>query len=244
MRNGPFIMALLIVVACFGCASLPPDVQDEVLAGKTEEQSKSIERLERAVIEKKKRKDEAHRERTLAAHNVDAATDAIAALRQTGTRLRNDLKRASTENDAAKTASARFAIDANASEAERAMKNLDYAKAMREDADAIFAVRESELAVAVAELRTEKARIARKRQIKQLPEEKREAAAKKKGCLESVQGVFGAADDGVIDTAPYETFLQKQREQLEKTRSYQQKTAERLQKIKTDFERSRGGERK
>lgn len=195
---------IVLIVLSAGCATMPGPVNDEFLTEKTGEESQRIEKLELAVVAKKKERDEAEKNLFVSDQRlkvVRAELDAYRADRE----LLGEKKRLQTLlGDMAEVEKIERAIiegEMNIQKKEQAIKCFNL---LREHRKSLLEQKEAELSVEVAALDLEKARIARRYQEKRPAQFKKETSFWKK--------IISRSE--LVDTGLYEKHSGEQRKIL------------------------------
>jgi len=179
MRLSVSILAAFLVFLA-GCVTMPDPVPDEYLAEKTAEQEKSLEKLENFVIAKN------HAARVMkeklhdAEQKLKVEKGRLGILRDEKKLLEEKQKQYKLENDGEKVDETANLIARKDSEIRAQASVVDHVEALRDLAIAEKDVADADLSVQVAELRYERARIARDYLMSRLgtadPKEKKDSS--------------------------------------------------------------------
>ena len=191
---------LFVAVLFFsGCITLQKPIDDVLLGEKTTEESAKIEGLEQKIIAKKSETDKVKKELAIEEQRIKVSKALISKIDKTEALLQEEEKLYTLSEDKEKLVKTQSEIEKCKKNDKQANTHLKYNKAKQNEKNALLQVKKAELAVLVAELDYEKAKIAKKYQLKR-PEK------------------FGK---DIIDEQKYEKYLNDQKEKLsEKQKKY------------------------
>jgi hypothetical protein len=238
MKN--YIALALVLVALFaGCVTLPDTIDEAYLVDKTPEQTAKLDKIAQNVIAKKKEGDEAKKNLAIAEQSVKVSEEMVAFLEREKSLLAQREKLYTLKRDDAKLSEVRSRLQENKQQGKGEKAHLNYNIALKDDAQAILEMRQAELAVAVAELNYEKAKIAEAFILKGKGKAgKKETEVKEEGFFEGLKKLLSGSDKKAVDVKKFEEYLNKQKDNLKDAKAKQQQTAERLKKAEKELDDS------
>ena len=238
MKNHALLLILAVVFT--GCVTMPDTIDEAYLVEKTPEQTARLDKIAQNVIAKKKDGDEAKRNLAVAEQIVKVSEKMTAFLEGEKSLLAEQEKLYTLKKDEQRLSEVRSRLKENKQQRRGEKAHLNFATAFKEDAQAIVELRQAELAVSVAELNYEKAKIAhafilkgKEKAGKKEPEVKKE-----EGFFEGLKKKISGSDKKGVDVKKYEEYLNKQKENLKDAKTKQEKTAKELKKAEKKLDES------
>jgi len=218
-----FILTIFIFVLLAGCVTMPGQIKDEYLVNKTQEESDKLEKIEQSIIEKKKEKDQAEDNLKLSEQNLSVNQKKLSVLEKEETLLSEEGKLYDMKNDPEGKKKNEARINAKQKEILMQKLHVDYREAFRNNDKSILELKQTELAVYVAELNFEKAKIAEAYLEKKRAEQKKNQPDKKEE-KNFIDKIFGEKEGEKIDVKKYEEYLKSKQEELAKKQKEQAET--------------------
>lgn len=217
MKKAVFLAFLaFIFTGCF--ATMPDPVKDEYLVEQTREEEQKMNDIADVIIAKRKEKDVVEDQLKVTAQKIKVAKQQLPVLKDEKKLLLEKQKLYTTQKDDAKLQDINSQIEINLKKQEQQKAYIDYLEEIEDDQQALMELKHAELAVKVAELNVERARIARAYQEKHfIPEEKGSDKDAKNDKRKSM-----------INVKAYEDYLIKQQNLLVKTKENKLKASESL----------------
>ena len=238
MKNHALLLILAVVFT--GCVTMPDTIDEAYLVEKTPEQTAKLDKIAQNVIAKKKDGDEAKRNLAVAEQIVKVSEKMTAFLEGEKSLLAEQEKLYTLKKDEQRLSDVRSRLKENKQQRRGEKAHLNFATAFKEDAQAIVELRQAELAVSVAELNYEKAKIAhafilkgKEKAGKKEPEVKKE-----EGFFEGLKKKISGSDKKGVDVKKYEEYINKQKENLKDAKTKQEKTAKELKKAEKKLDES------
>lgn len=238
MKNHALLLILVVVFT--GCVTMPDTIDEAYLVEKTPEQTARLDKIAQNVIAKKKDGDEAKRNLAVAEQIVKVSEKMTAFLEGEKSLLAEQEKLYTLKKDEQRLSEVRSRLKENKQQRRGEKAHLNFATAFKEDAQAIVELRQAELAVSVAELNYEKAKIAhafilkgKEKAGKKEPEVKKE-----EGFFEGLKKKISGSDKKGVDVKKYEEYLNKQKDNLKDAKTKQEKTAKELKKAEKKLDES------
>lgn len=234
MKNHALLLILIILFT--GCVTLPDTIDEAYLVEKTPEQTAKLDKIAQNVIAKKKDGDEAKKNLAIAEQSVKVSEEMTAFLDREKSLLVEQEKLYTLKRDDQRLSEVRSRLNENKQKRRGEKAHLSFATAFKEDAQAIVELRQAELAVSVAELNYEKAKIAHAFILKGKEKAgKKETEAKEEGFFKGLMKKVSGSDKKAVDVKKYEEYLNKQKDNLKEAKAKQEKTAERLKKAEKEL---------
>ena len=214
MRYQTFLLIITFVflIVFPSCVTKPNTIDDVYLSEIKPEEAEKLRKIEENIIQLKKDKDKTESDFTIAEQVIAVSESEVSMLEAAGRNLQEREKLYSLMVDNQKLAEEQAKIAKNREETAQAKKNLKLNEARSDEAAALLEMKKTELAVKVAELDYEKAKIAKDYQAKR-PEK--------------------VEKEKLVDDAEYEKFLNSQISDLDKKIEKHQKAMETVEKIKS-----------
>jgi hypothetical protein len=227
---------LLIIVLFAGCVTLPDTIDEAYLVEKTPEQTAKLDKIAQNVIAKKKEGDEAKKNLAIAEQSVKVSEEMVAFLEREKSLLVQQEKLYTLKRDDQRLSELRSRLKENKQQMKGEKAHLNFTIALKEDAQAIVELKQAELAVSVAELNYEKAKIAQAFIMKGKEKTaKKETEVKEEGFFEGLKKKLSGSDKKGVDVKKYEEYLNKQKDNLKAAKVQQEKTAEKLKKAEKEL---------
>lgn len=206
-------MRKYIIIAVFlslliGCVTMPEEVNEAYLGEMTPEEKATINKMEQAIIAKKKEKDMAEKNLAIAEQKIKVSKGELSVLKVKKSLLVEKEKLYSLLGDGAKSAEISQIMLKNDQKIAQEDAHNKFDLAAGDDAKALFEIRETELSIAVARLNLEKAKIGKAFQTRRKDK----------------------FEKSMIDSTPYEKYLADQQEKQKKNQENQKKTSEEMKK--------------
>lgn len=200
-------LGILIILSIIwtGCVTMPDAVDEAYLVEKTADESAKIEKIEGDVIAKKKSKDKIEKDQEIVTQRVEASRKQVAGAEAESALLLEQEKLYKMTGDA-KLADIQKQKEANNAKIAQAKAVLEYNIAKKNETDAQLELAAADLGLRVAELRYEKALIAKKYQMKRSKEYAK----------------------NMIDETEYQKFMENQKRDFDESRSKHEKAAKEL----------------
>ena len=212
-----YTLGILIILSIIwtGCVTMPDAVDEAYLVEKTADESTKIEKIEGDVIANKKNKDKIEKDQEIVTQRVEASRKQVAGAEAEGALLLEQEKLYKMTGDA-KLADIQKQKEANNAKIARAKAVLEYNIAKKNETDALLELATADLGLRVAELRYEKALIAKKYQMKRSKE-------------------FAK---NMIDDTEYQKFMENQKREYDESRSKHEKAAKVLSEAEEKLKRA------
>jgi hypothetical protein len=237
MKN--YALLLILVVLFTGCVTMPDTIDEAYLVEKTPEQTAKLDKIAQNVIAKKKDGDEAKKNLAIAEQSVKVSEEMAAFLEREKSLLVQREKLYTLKRDDQKLSEVRSRLKENKQQRRGEKAHLAFTIAFRDDAQAIVELRQAELAVSVAELNYEKAKIAQAFILKGKEKAgKKETEAKEEGFFKGLMKKISGSDKKGVDVKKFEEYLNKQKDNLKEAKAQQEKTAEKLKKAEKKLDDS------
>ncbi len=207
-----FAVVFIIMSAFPACVTKPQTIDDVYLSEIKPAEAEKLRGIEENIVQLKKDKDKTENDYLISEQVIVASESEVSMLEATGRHLQEREKLYSMMVDNQKLAEEQAKLAKNRDETVRAKKDLKLNEARRDEAEALLEVKKAELAVKVAELDYEKARIAKDYQSRR-PEK--------------------IEKDKLVDDTEYEKFLTSQIAELDKKVEKHKKAMEMVEKIKS-----------
>lgn len=210
-------LGILIILSVIwtGCVTMPDAVDEAYLVEKTADESAKIEKIEGDVIAKKKSKDKIEKDQEIATQRVEVSRKEVKGAETAGDLLLEKEKLYKSTGDA-KLADIQKQKEANNAKIAQAKAVLEYNIAKKSETDAQLELAAADLGLRVAELRYEKALIAKKYQMKRSKE-------------------FAK---NMIDETEYQKFMENQKREYDESRSKHEKAAKALAEAEEKLKRA------
>lgn len=247
MRHYFLIITFVIIIQ--GCVSMPTAISDAHLVEKTPEESAKLEKIEQSIIVKKNENDDAKKTLKIAEQKQSVIKGNIKILEKKHEVLIDEKKLYEISKDGDKLGDTREKLEENNKETKKEKGDLKYNTVFIENAKAIVEVKKAELAMLVAKLSYEKAKIANKFLVNQKKMEEKEAGVvnnkEEESFMDGLKRTVSGAGDGTIDEEKYNEYLKKQQDTVKEKKAEQKKTDEKLAAVKKELEGpEKGGKKK
>lgn len=206
-------VAVFILMSAFqSCVTPPAAIDDVYLSEIKPEEAEKLRKIEENIVQLKKDKDKAENDFAISQQIIAVSESEVFMLEAVGKNIQEREKLYSMMVDNPKLAEEQAKLAKNREETAQAKKNLKLNEARSDEAESLLELKKAELAVKVAELDYEKAKIAKDYQSKR-PEK--------------------IEKDKLVDDTEYEKFLTSQISELDKKVEKHQKAVEMVDKIKS-----------
>jgi hypothetical protein len=218
-------LSLCIAIAFIaGCATMPDPVKDEYLVNQTAAQKQKLNDLAQNIISKRKEKEKLDDELKITSQKLVIVEKNIPVLEREHDMLLEKQKLYTLENNEDMVSKTNEEISRNRTLVSQQKARQKYLKALENNQKALIDLRLAELAVLVADMEYEKSVIARVYQEKEL------------GLTDKPQtDKDGKEQPALINITTYQDYLAKQRRLLASKTARQQKTAELLDKARSEL---------
>lgn len=228
IRNSLF--CLLFFALAIGCVSMPEPVNDSLLVDQTKEDEARMKVLEEAIVKKKIDIDGNKDNVKKSEHQVNLSKTELAVLTKKRSLLVEEQKLASLKEDQTEAESFKGKIQTVEKQMQKQKMHLAYRELYRDNETAIARVKDSELAVLVAELNHDKAKIARQYQDKKLKEQ---GKAKEEPSFFSK--IFGGSGDDGINLEEYKSYFDVTKNRLKSDQENQKILENRMNQAEKDY---------
>ncbi|MDY6933675.1 MAG: hypothetical protein SVZ03_05550 [Spirochaetota bacterium] len=209
-----YILSIITIsLILSGCITMQKPIDDVYLSEMTSDEAAKLEKMEGEIISQKKDKDITEKNLSIGEQKIRVCKASVSQIQSTKILLQEEEKLYTLSDNTEKLNEVQNKIKECMGRETQAKANLKYNMAKRNEIKALLDVKNSELAVKVAKLDYEKAKIAKKYQSKR-PEK------------------FG---DDIIDDIKYEDFLNDQTEKLNEKQEKHKETIELLNKAEDEL---------
>ncbi|HOO70800.1 MAG TPA: hypothetical protein PK926_03485 [Spirochaetota bacterium] len=223
MKNISLFIAFIVLTGCF--ATMPDPVKDEFLVNQTSAQKQKLNDLADEIIAKRKEKEKIDDQLKITKQKIVITKKGIPVLEKENDMLIEKQKLYTLENNEEMLKKANDDLDKNQKALLQQKAYLKYLEALEDDQEALIELKHAGLAVKVAEMELEKARIARVYQETELgitdtPADNKDSKEQKT----------------LINVSTYEEYYTKQKKLLDTKTEKQKKTAELLKQAKQELQ--------
>jgi hypothetical protein len=238
MKNHALLLILIVLFT--GCVTMPDTIDEAYLVEKTPEQTAKLDKIAQNVIAIKKKGDEAKKNLAIAEQGVKVSEEMVAFLEREKSLLVEREKLYTLKKDEQRLSEVRSRLKENKQQRKGEKAHLAFTIAFRDDAQAIVELRQAELAVSVAELNYEKAKIAQAFILKgkEKAGKKEPEVKKEEGFFKGLKKKISGSDKKAVDVKKFEEYLKKQKDNLKDAKTKQEKTAEELKKAEKKLDDS------
>ncbi len=218
MKHYHWLYSLLLGL-CIGCVTMPEPVSDSYMIDKTKDEQKLISELQEKIVSKKLEMDNYRDTVKKADQTLLRSRSEFSVLNKKKSLFMEEQKLALVKEDQAAANEIQEQINGNELLIQKQKLHVRFSELMKANAEATGKIKESELAVLVAEMSYEKAKVAKKyfdKRNKELGKDKEEPSF--------FSRLFGGGGNDTIDTSRYLAYLEKLRDRLKADRESQKET--------------------